>query len=113
MAHHDNLGESAKLLRRATFLISAELIRRRYRKDISAKHLAVLDQFVVSFRKFRRSEAEYANKVLELFTQNDIKTVEGHVAILRGWLNLHELAGVAVPATYQREGGRYFHQVCS
>lgn len=105
MTHLDQQGYG--VLRRSTFFVLAALLKKNYADALSPKRLSQINDLLAAFRKFSKNATWRANDVLHLFSTNDIKTVAGHSAILKGWLGLEQLTSAFGPATYARLGGQY------
>lgn len=102
LAHLDAIGYGP--LCRAAFLVQAELLRRNYRDQLSARRLAQTERFITAFRQHRPEESARADRVLELFRRHDVQTTAGQRAILVGWAGQESLEKYVGPTRYVREG---------
>lgn len=50
----------------------------------------------------RKDSAQYADRVLDLFSTNDVLTVAGHRAILEGWATIEAITSYAWVTPYAR-----------
>ena len=108
MAHFDNFtGGRYGDLRRSAFLVQAELIMRFYGDRLSGKHMQLVKDFIQTFRRFRRRQANKADKVLGYFKKDDVYTVEGHSRILSKWAELEDLNTRVGLSSYVAKGGGF------
>jgi len=108
MAHLDKIaGGRYGGLRRCTFLVQVELVLERYGEKLSRGHRRAAEDFVSTFRKYRKEQAEKADEVLELFRNNNINDVKGHAKILSGWARLEGLDEWVGLSRYVRRAGGF------
>jgi hypothetical protein len=101
MVHLDSLGRG--VLRRAAFYFLASRLRQAFGAGLGPSRVAQIDELLTAFRESRPVEVAYAERVLQLFETNDIRTAAGHAAILSGWAGLEGLGSVVTTATYRRQ----------
>lgn len=104
MAHLDDAGYGD--LRRAAFLVQAELLIQNYGSRLAPKRLKLARNFITRFRAHRKREARHADVVLALFAKNSPLTPEGSARILAGWSRLAGLGEYVGPSSYRMENGR-------
>jgi len=108
MAHLDRVGGGRYGgLRRSTFLVQAELIKKHYRAKLGAAHRRVLDDFISTFRLFRREQAANADRVLGYFAKYNVQQRDGHARILVGWAELEGLERWVGLSRYVRRAGGF------
>lgn len=92
MAHLDNIADGRYgQLRRSTFLILGEHVKSVWYEKLTDNHKQVLDEFILTFRKYRPIESAKADKVLSLFKKYDIKSTKEHSVILEKWAQLEKV----------------------
>lgn len=106
LAHLDKLGRGT--LCRASFLIQAELLLKRYRDQLPPLRVRQTERFIRAFREHRAVESEYADKILNLFALHDATTTDGHRALLDAWTKLEQLDDIVGTSTYQRTSDGIF-----
>lgn len=104
MAHLDKEGWGD--LCRASFLVQAELVS-GLGEALPAGRREKTRRFIAAFRAHRGRESEKADRVLALFRENDVQTVEGHGRILKAWCEQEGLEAHVGLSAYVREGGKY------
>ena len=106
MAHLDKLGRGT--LCRVCFLVQAELLLKNYRTQLPAHRIEQSERFIRAFRDHRKTEAEEADAVLELFRKYDVQMPAGHREILVAWTKIEGLEKFVGPSCYQKkDGNRY------
>lgn len=105
MTHLDGIGYGA--LRRASFLIQAELVVDRYGDALTPEHLQLAKNFIQAFRSSLPEQTERADCILESFGEHDVLSVEGHNKILSAWIRKENLQALVVQGRYGRgpDGG--------
>ncbi|MDP8211662.1 MAG: hypothetical protein P9X22_00020 [Candidatus Zapsychrus exili] len=89
MAHLDDIGYGD--LCRSSFLVHAELLLKFYSVELSDEHRKKAKRFIEAFRLYLSPEAEKADKILDLFKENDVQTIDGHKTILNEWMKMEKL----------------------
>ena len=106
MAHLDDIGYGE--LYRSSLLMQAELILKRYGSELCDEHRKKIVRFRGAFRLHRSPESEKADKILDLFKQNDVQTIKGHKEILREWTQMEKLDKFVGVSCYKRCGDTGF-----
>jgi hypothetical protein len=105
MAHLDDIAYGE--LCRSAYLVQAHLIKKQYSESLSYENQKRLERFIESFRSYRHPETEKADRVLKLFEQYDVQSIEGHKEILEKWAEFEELDKFVGPSSYQRRNSEY------
>lgn len=105
MAYLDSAGYGE--LCRSSYLVCAELIRRKYSDDLPYERMKRVNRFVEAFRTHRDPEAQKADRALKLFEKHEVNSVEGHRAILSSWAALEDLDAFVGASAYRRQQDRY------
>jgi hypothetical protein len=105
MAHLDRYGYGD--LCRSAFLVGAELVLQSYGGSLPSDRLKRVKRFIKEFRIYRGEEAKKADKILALFRQNDVQSVDGHKEILREWAGLEGLDQFVGISAYRSESGGF------
>ena len=105
MGHLDTFGYGD--LYRATLFVQARRVRDRYSDLLSSEPLALLDDFLNTFARFRPRQHRRALSILQLLKDYDVHTVDGHAMILAGLVTAENLGQFVGLSSYVKDNGRY------
>lgn len=92
---------------RASLYVQVQLIRDKYSEMLFAERLTVLDDFLESFRRFRPRQHRKANRILQLFQEYNVQTIDGHSQILVQLTQLEKLVQDMGISSYSKQNGKY------
>lgn len=105
MAHLDCFGFGD--LNRARLFVQVQLIRDGYSDMLSAERLTVLDHFLDAFSISRPRQYRKAKRILRMFQEHDVQTIDGHAEILVELTALEKLNQYIGVSSYCQENKKY------
>ncbi len=105
MAHLDGFGFGD--LYRATLFVQVQLVRDTLSDSLASERLELLDGFIDAFSRHRPRQHRKAKHILQLFREHDVRTLEGHAAILSAITEMERLDKFMGVSSYVRKNGSY------
>jgi hypothetical protein len=105
MAHLDCFGFGD--LYRAILFVQVQLIRDGYSDMLSAERLTVLDNFLNAFSISRPRQYRKAKRILRMFQEHDVQTIDGHSEILVELTSLEKVNKHMGVSSYYKENRSY------